>query len=217
MADQPKSSLIKDAQYTLQLLGVILMNLAIFWVFYNKGSLLEGNWNELAKSWQKALLPGAASLLVVGLTRFFSDTVKARLVFLRWNNPLPGTRVFSEYIDADPRIDKKRLEAKIGTFPSEPNDQNATWYRLYRSIESQPDAKHVHRDYLFTRDCACIIVLLFIALLPFALASFSSVSAALAFGGILAAEYFFVRIAAVNSAKRLVTTVLAIIAGTPQV
>src|SRR5688572_21442483 len=65
-----------------------------------------------------ALIPSAAlATAVVFINAFFSSTAKARFVFLRWNNPLPGSRAFSHFVKTDSRIDVEKLKKKTGAFP----------------------------------------------------------------------------------------------------
>jgi hypothetical protein len=202
---------IKDAVlYKAQLCSVILLDLAMFWIIYKTGLRFRGDALALIKDWQKVLLPGLGALLVLVANGFFDPLTKARMVFLRWNNPLPGSRAFSQYAHRDSRIDVDRLRKKIGNFPREPSKQNASWYRLYTTIRTEPAVVHIHREYLLARDITCLSVLMLLLMTPFAIAMFSSVKVVLVLGGILAAQYLFARMAAMNAGKRLVTTVLAI-------
>src|SRR5262245_24936528 len=95
----------------------------------------------------KGLIAAAPNLLPVGLAiivttvanGIMSADFKARLVFGRWTHALPGHRAFSEHALSDPRIDMAKLKRACGNkLPSEPEDQNRTWYRLYKQVESNP-------------------------------------------------------------------------------
>ena len=44
----------------------------------------------------------------------YSAGMKARLVFLRWKNALPGHRAFSIYGLSDPRVDMDRIKKSLG-------------------------------------------------------------------------------------------------------
>ena len=62
----------------------------------------------------------------------------------------------------DPRVDVIALEYILGKLPEDEREQNKTWYRLYKSVESDPGVAHNHRDYLFTRDYATLAMLFLI-------------------------------------------------------
>lgn len=177
--------LVKGTLYKVQLFDVILLNLLIFWLALNTGSIFTGNWSAIFKEWQHALWPGAGGLVTIAMNSFFDHEIKARIIFLRWTDPLPGSRAFSEYVKRDPRIDMVRLEQKIGHFPVEPARQNALWYSLYRTIQSKPEVTNIHKEYLIMRDWACITVLLFLLLMPLAFIMFFSTSTVLTFGAVL--------------------------------
>ena len=72
---------------------------------------------------------------VVG-TLYAATDAKARIVFLRWQNPLPGSCAFTRYAAADPRINLVGvLEQAHGPLPTDLGQQNALWYKLYKSAE----------------------------------------------------------------------------------
>lgn len=77
---------------------------------------------------------------------------KAMLVFWRYRNALPGSRVFSELAERDPRIDMERIRAKLGTFPSSPNEENAVWYRWYKAMQERVIVQEAHKQFLLNRD-----------------------------------------------------------------
>ena len=67
--------------------------------------------NSIEVSGLKTMFTDAGNLLPVGialvvttvLNGLLSADVKAKLVFLRWRDPLPGHRAFSRYAKSDPR------------------------------------------------------------------------------------------------------------------
>jgi hypothetical protein len=103
-----------------------------------------------------------------------------------------------------------RLKKACGNkLPTDPDEQNQVWYRLYKSIEKHPSVEHVQRDFLLMRDYACLVAL---GLIVFGLAGFiilTSTKAALLYVGAMIVQFFLVRQAAANYACRFVTTVLA--------
>ena len=139
---------------------------------------------------------------------------KARLVFLRWRNPLPGSRAFEQAnLRSDPRISVEGLRAALGgRLPRSVADQNGTWYRLYKRIEDAPAVEGAHFEYLLFRDVTWLA-------LVFLLASAASAAANLAsrpaiFAALLGFTLLFLlfRRAAAERGSRFVNTVLALTA-----
>jgi hypothetical protein len=89
---------------------------------------------------------GLAVVVATVLNGLLPASAKARLVFLRWRNALPGHRAFSRYMTADPRIDPAAAKKAIGgPLPVDAVEQNQVWYRLYKKVENDPAISQVHR------------------------------------------------------------------------
>ncbi|MGA2271584.1 MAG: hypothetical protein ABSH44_24230 [Bryobacteraceae bacterium] len=181
--------------------------------------------NAIKVAGLRAVFTDANNLLPVGFALVISTVLngvlsaenKARLVFLRWRNALPGHRAFSEHAGADPRIDLAALAKLHGSgFPSDPVDQNRAWYRIYKTVEKEPSIHQVHRDFLLLRDytglCALFIVLYGSA----GLYAIPSRKVGLLYVALLILQYVVVRQAASNYGIRFVTTVLAQKAAAPE-
>lgn len=125
-------------------------------------------------------------------------------------NPLPGSFAFSRYAQRDSRIDVAALRRVLGTWPSEPREQNAQWYRFYKSVETEAAVVDAHRHFLLTRDYTAVACLLLLTAGPLGLWLISSISTAGAYIGLLSLQYLLARQAARNYGVRLVTTVLAV-------
>jgi len=145
---------IKGHTYNASLAGFYLANFLVFIaVAFGDGSLPD-NWNEVTAQW-KSMIPVGVGVVLVGiLNSLLSPAGKARLVFLRFRNALPGHRAFTKLGPADPRVDMEKLKAKLGGLPSDPAEQNKVWYRLYQTVEDQPLVLAIHRDFLLARDFA---------------------------------------------------------------
>jgi hypothetical protein len=153
----------------------------------------------------------AASIPIVAivLTGVLSDTVKARLVFWRWNYPLPGCRVFTELAKKDPRIDVALLERKHGELPQKPQTQNMLWYKIYRQHKTLPSVWEAHKAYLLVRDLA-ILSAIFAVLFPVGVAFlFPGRKPALIYAGVLILQYLLTARAARNYGNRFVLNVLS--------
>ena len=165
------------------------------------------------------LIPvGFALVIATVLNGVLSAEVKARLVFLRWRHVLPGHRAFSEYATIDPRIDTAALPKIIGSHcPVEPLEQNRVWYRLYRTVESDPAVRQVHRDFLLLRDYTGLCVLFIVFCGAVGLYAIRSLTTGLLYLALLVLQYIVVRQAASNYGIRFVTTVLAVKAAKQEV
>ncbi|RAQ10237.1 hypothetical protein DPR02_15520 [Burkholderia cepacia] len=152
----------------------------------------------------------ALPVLVLLLTGLLSHEAKARLVYWRFTNPLPGSQAFTKHAPADARIDMKALAKNVGAFPTDPGEQNAKWYKLYRQVGDDPAVSEAHKLYLMYRDMAAMSLLL-IPLVPAALwyAGAPLGSRWLA-GALFAAQYVVCAIGARHSGARFVCNVLAV-------
>ncbi len=109
----------------------------------------------------EAFFKSAAAMTLVGILTvllggLLSPLAKARIVFLRWEDPLPGSRAFTAEILKDPRINQAALEKKLGKFPTVAQKQNEEWYRLYKKHEDKPSVTQAQTSYLLTTEMAII-------------------------------------------------------------
>jgi hypothetical protein len=157
-----------------------------------------------------ALLP----VVVLLLTGLLSHDAKARLVYWKNANPLPGSQAFTKHAPADGRIDMTALAKNVGDLPTKPGEQNSKWYKLCRLVSEDPAVVHAHKLYLMYRDMATMSLLL-MGLVPAALwyAGAPARSRWIA-GGLFALQYLVCAIGARHSGTRFVCNVLAIHATT---
>lgn len=174
--------------------------------------------NAIQAEGLRAMFKDASNLLPVGLAIIVSTVLngllsadaKARLVFLRWHNALPGHRSFTQYGKTDPRIDLAKLAKLHGSaLPTDPNEQNKVWYQFYKTIDDNPAVLQVHRDFLLTRDYTGLAAL-FIAFYGAAgLYAIPSLKISILYILLLIIQYAIVRRASATYGVRMVTTVLA--------
>jgi len=194
----------------LALWAVMAVNLVVFYVAIKGEDILAGDWVTIAQDVSSAL-PAGIGIIVTGIVNHqLSAENKSRIVFMRRDNPLPGSYAFTVYAASDPRVDVSILEQKYAPLPDQPREQNRLWYSLYRSIESDDSVRQVHRNYLFARDYACLALMMIFVLGVLGFILFPSWVAALGYLGFLIAQFILVGQAARNHGKRFVTTVLAI-------
>jgi hypothetical protein len=192
------------------LLLIMLGNAAVFYVAVKTNTFVVGGADELFKNWRDLIPIGATFILTNVLNELVTPNSKARLVFWRWHNPLPGSQAFTKYAVDDARIDIGSLAKELGTLPTSPQEQNALWYRLYKSVADESSVAEIHRNYLFTRDYAVVSFLCLLMLGPLGFLMIHSMNTAVTYIGSLALQYILTRQAARNHGIRFVTTVLAI-------
>jgi hypothetical protein len=168
---------------------------------------------DAAVSWIASARAASASLapfIVLLLTSLLPSEAKAALVFWRVRDVLPGHRAFSKHAPADPRIDLEKLRAAVGPFPVEPRDQNSAWYRLFKSVETNPIVAEAHRYFLLFRDVAAMSIVLAV-IVPLALWLLGAGAKAVWISlGFFAVQYLGAAIAARHHGVRLVCDVLAV-------
>jgi hypothetical protein len=192
-----------------RLVVVMVANFVAYTALVRGQALISDDWYATLKAFIELLPAGLGLVLMSVINTLVGPMTKARLVFWRWAQPLPGSRAFTLHIKKDPRINVSALRAKLGTFPKSEAEQNGVWYRLYKSVESEPAVAHAHKEYLFTRDWAALAAMMMVVL--GALASWQAPPETTAiYASALVGQYLLVRVAAANYGRRLVTTVLAI-------
>ena len=105
-------------------------------------------------------------LVVTILNNSIDPRFKNIVVFWRLNNPLPGCRAFSVYLDELERVSPKKVIEEHGPFPDDPIEQNEVWYRLYQKVKNEPEIYTAQLKYLLARDMATLC-LIFLVLFPF--------------------------------------------------
>lgn len=189
------------------------ITIAVNWlVFY---SIIQSG--ALSVSGVKALLTDVSNLLPAGIALIvtsvanglLSANTKARLVFLRWRHPLPGSRAFSKLAAQDPRIDLVRLKKLLGNkMPNGPEEENRIWFRFYKELEHDKAVLDVHRDFLFTRDYTALSTL-FLVIFGGAALYLDRAKVSGTYAALLLVQLLIVRQAASTYGNRFVCTVLA--------
>ncbi len=200
---------LKDGNRNLLVL-ILIANIAGFAVLITTGSLSSANLSELRADWQ-ALLPGGLGIaLFVLLNSLASPNWKARIIFWRWNHPLPSSRVFSDLMQKDDRISTATIENLIGKLPSEATEQSQVWYRLYQTVQNEPAVAHTHKEFLFFRDWCWMSVLALVVLGGADLIWIDGITAKYSFFAWVIMQYILTLVSARNRGTGFVTTALAV-------
>ncbi len=197
-------------QNSLGLYALMAANLVVFFGVVQHDAILAGDWTEAVRRVGEVIPAGIGIALTSVLNAQIPPDAKARIVFLRWRDPLPGSQAFTKHGPADPRVDMKALESSFGPLPTAAREQNALWYRMYKSVGSDPAVSQVHRAFLFTRDYACLALFALLVLGTAGFIQIPSARTALGFAGLLAIQFLLARRAARTHGVRFVTTVLAL-------
>lgn len=135
-------------------------------------------------------------------------SLKAVLVFCRIKDALPGCRAFTKLAKSDPRIDESRLRTKLDKSPVSPREENAAWYRLYKTVQDRVTVREAHKQFLLNRDLAGISFFFFVfgtlAAGPSG-ASFSNIGV---YAAITVLQYVVFAVIARNHGNRFVCNVL---------
>jgi hypothetical protein len=203
------SKTLKEQNRT-QLYLFLAFNILVFYGVIQMEAFLLSNVKNAAVGAAQLVPAGLAIVLTIVFNGVLSSRAKERLVFMRWRHALPGHRAFSKYAPADPRIDLDQLRGAIGRpFPTEPAEQNKTWYKLYSTVKDDPSVTQVHRDFLLTRDCAGFAAIFMLVLAPAALILTTSKATGLIYCVCLAAQFLVIRHAASTYGARLVANAMA--------
>lgn len=205
-----KTSTSLKTKNALYLWTFISVNFALFLAIIIGPKLdyasVDHVWHRI--STKDGLLVACMPLLTVVLNGVLGDIAKARVIFWRWKNPLPGCRAFSVLMQADPRINVAALKARHGTLPRSPKEQNVLWFQLYKKNSGEITVTESHRLYLLTRDMACISALFTLAFTGCSI--FTSVPSRVAIGysAALFIQYVILASVARNYGNRFVLNVL---------
>jgi hypothetical protein len=158
--DAPKSL---NEQNWPRLLALVAMNIGVFGVL---AAIDPTPYIELAKPWKFLLPAGGGFALIALLNGQLRDQDKDRLVFLKWQNPLPGSEAYTFYAMQDRRFsqaDVLRIFHPDSATLADPQKQNAHWYNhVFLPVQNRPAVLQAHRNFLFARDFTALSVMMFI-------------------------------------------------------
>ncbi len=182
---------------------IIILAAASTWPFDLRS---VGWWEQIAG---RAVVFAVVPVIVLLLASLLPSAIKATLIFWRIRSVLPGHRAFDKATLSDPRIDVSRLQKHIGPFPTTPEQQNATWYRLFKKVEQDSSIQHAHGQYLLLRDIAALSALLFLFAIALSLIPVVRAQVGAAAVTLLATQYVLAALSARFQGEGLVKSVLA--------
>ena len=172
---------------------------------------------HLAAKLEAMAVPGSASLglIVIAsliLLGLIPPNWRDRLIHLRWQHPLPGSRAFTVVGPTSSHVDMTALESKLGPLPTDPATQNRLFYRIYKPIRDDISVCDPHRRYLAARDIGTITALLIVPLPVLAILINGSVGRSAMYAACLLVAYVLCAVSAKNYGWRMVQHVLALTA-----
>jgi hypothetical protein len=113
-------------------------------------------------TWTVTAIATVLSVIVIAIDVAPGTHMKDVLVFWRRRDPLPGSRAFEKSsLKRDTRIDQAALRKAVGgKFPRAAADQNALWYKLFKSLDDDHVVQAMYFDFLLFRDLAWLSIVL---------------------------------------------------------
>lgn len=108
---------------------------------------------KLISSTSLSLIFGIFTIVINGQ---LSPHIKAILVFWRLQDPLPGCRAFSHFMEKDLRIDPTLIKSKYSNLPTVPSEQNRLWYKIYKKHEDKLSVENSQKNFLLARDLTAL-------------------------------------------------------------
>ena len=208
---------LKEQNAWLIRAAMIAHVVAFAWIALEPAKLVKAEPVQLTAKLESMAVPGSASLgLIVIASLVLLGLVppnwRDRLIHLRWADPLPGSRAFTQVGPTSSHVDMDALSAKLGTLPSDPGQQNRLFYRIYKPLRDDVGVCDPHRRYLAARDIGTITALLVVPLPLLAVMINHNAARSGTYAACLLLAYLFCAVAAKNYGWRMVQHVLALTA-----
>jgi hypothetical protein len=195
-------------EYAHWLWSLLLVDALALAAFVIPGLLFGATLEEFAKS--RLVATVVIPVVVLLLINVLNNEWKCLLVYWRPLGWLPGCEAFTKHAHEDPRVDVEQLRKHVGEFPTDPKQQNARWYALYKMVEDEAEVREPQRRFLMYRDMATLS-LPFVGIAPSLLYLADATPLGQWLGaGVFAVQYVLTAISARHSGIRFVRTVLAL-------
>lgn len=189
--------------------------IAFAWIAADPLRLLSMDGHAFAARLDAAAAPGTAavgliviaSLLLLGM---INPNWRDRIIHWRWRDPLPGCRAFTGIGPQSSHVNMAVIDAHFGPLPTECDEQNKLFYKIYREHRDDIGVLDSHGRYLAARDIGTITAILAISLPWLAWWATGNFWRSAAYGATLLATFGFCAIAAKNYSWRMVQHVLAL-------
>lgn len=162
----PKAAKSLKTQNLTYLIGALIADAAL--VAFVAG-VIDADWFSAA-NFKRAASASIIPVLALLLTNVIPVNLRDSLAHLRWSEALPGHRAFTEYGPGDSRVDMAAVEKNLGKLPTDPKEQDRTWYKLYKQVRDEPSVLQSHQRYLLFRDLTAMSTVMLIASPALALA-----------------------------------------------
>jgi hypothetical protein len=204
-----KSKPLNEQNWT-GLLAISALNLIVFAAV---AAIDPTPFSRLATAWAFLLPAGVGLAMIRVVNGLFDGATKDRLVFWKWQHPLPASEAFTVHAKSDERFSEAEVCKKFAVTDAikrDPKKQNAHWYKaVYFPVQDMPSVQQAHRNFLFTRDYAAISFVMLVALGVGGFFVMAPVSRWLLYCAGLGLQYLLVRWAARNYGIEMVKDALA--------
>jgi hypothetical protein len=191
-----------------RIVALAFVDVLICLLFTSQHQLASASLAQIAVS--RGLYAIVLPVMVLLVVNALPHDIKSMLVYWKPRGILPGCEAFTKYGPSDARIDMASLRKNVGAFPTNPMEQNAKWYKLYKMVSNEPEVFEAHKQFLMYRDMA-VISLPLIGLIPAAVYGIGASAASSAIAGTaIIIQYLLVAFSARWSGVRFVCNVLAI-------
>jgi hypothetical protein len=164
----PKSDIQRAQNLPVALLVTILYTAILLSVITSKTRPFDNfahYFNSLSA--EDGIFIFLSPVISIILSYAFANNLKEMLVFWRLQEILPGHRAFTEIMTSiEPHVVEDHLRTRmlekkiidIDELPTDPAEQNAAWYKIYRTYVEAKDEKVISRsnNYVMLRDSATI-------------------------------------------------------------
>lgn len=188
----------------------LIWNIALFLVFFKGAPDIWGGVQERVAELKArdSLFCFLTPLFVAIASGILPASWKATLVFWRLRYALPGCRVYSKIAKKDDRIDEAKLNRVLKGIPTSPREENALWYKWYKTVEDQITVREAHKNFLLNRDLTGISFLFFVFGTIAMLFSQAMSQIIIIYSAILFLQYLVFSIVARNHGNRFVCNVI---------
>jgi hypothetical protein len=197
--------------YNAYLWTYIIINAIIVYFLLSEKKIAYSDIKNIDDFLTISLVNAGGLLLAFFMNGFVNSDLKAKMVFRKRKNFLPGCHAFTIHINNDLRIDKNKLINEYGELPSDEVEQNRLWYKMYKECEFEPSVFDSQRNFLIARDITSLSVLILVTFILTALFFKYNLYVSIKIITVLFLEYIIASVVSKNYAIRYVKNVMAII------
>lgn len=189
----------------------IAYNIAVFICLFSYSKFNLTNLNDIySLIFKSSIIMSTSIIITIVLNNLITPDFKAKIVFWKIKDPLPGCRIFTELINKDSRIDMELIKEKYGELPTDSFEQNKLWYKIYTKHRFDNMVFDTHREFLISRDLTGLSFVFLVGFTILAIILFKSSLKISIYVLYLLIQYISIAIYSQNRGYRFAKNVLAI-------